>query len=70
MITISITTCIGECPTLLAAFDSALLDAGVANYNLLPLSSVIPTGSSIQRCRYISPKERYGDQRYCVDQLA
>ena len=32
----------GEGPTPLAAFDAALLDAGVSNYNLLPLSSVIP----------------------------
>lgn len=32
----------GEGPTPLAAFDAALPDAGVANYNLLCLSSVIP----------------------------
>jgi arginine decarboxylase len=66
MITISITTGIGEGPTPLAAFDSALLDAGVANYNLIPLSSVIPPGSSIQRGRYVPPRNEYGDRLYLV----
>jgi arginine decarboxylase len=33
---------IGAGPTTLSAFDSALNDAGIANYNLLRLSSVIP----------------------------
>jgi arginine decarboxylase len=32
----------GEGPTPLAAFDAALRDAGVSNYNLIALSSVIP----------------------------
>lgn len=38
---------IGTGPTTLAAFDAALNDAGVANYNLLRLSSVIPPKSEI-----------------------
>ncbi|HKU18861.1 MAG TPA: pyruvoyl-dependent arginine decarboxylase [Candidatus Saccharimonadales bacterium] len=38
---------IGAGPTTLAAFDSALNDLGVANYNLLRLSSVIPPKTSI-----------------------
>jgi arginine decarboxylase len=66
MITISITTGIGEGPTPLAAFDCALLDAGVANYNLLPLSSVIPPASWIQRARYDPPTNEYGDRLYLV----
>jgi arginine decarboxylase len=37
----------GSGPTELAAFDQALIDAGVANYNLLYLSSVMPPGSDI-----------------------
>ncbi len=37
----------GDGPTTLAAFDAALNDAGVANYNLLLLSSVIPPHSEI-----------------------
>jgi arginine decarboxylase len=35
-------------PTSLAAYDAALADAGVANYNLVTLSSVIPAGPSIE----------------------
>jgi arginine decarboxylase len=38
---------LGTGPTKLAAFDSALNDAGIANYNLLILSSVIPPNSNI-----------------------
>lgn len=38
---------IGVGPTKLAAFDAALREAGVANYNLLHLSSVIPPGSTL-----------------------
>lgn len=37
----------GEGDTKKAAFDMALWDAGIANYNLIELSSVIPEGSDI-----------------------
>lgn len=37
---IYVTTGTGEGPTPLAAFDAALINAGVANYNLICLSSV------------------------------
>lgn len=37
----------GRGPTALAAFDAALADAGVANYNLVRLSSVIPPRSRV-----------------------
>ena len=50
----------------MAAFDSALLDAGVANYNLICLSSVIPPGSRIVRQRYRTPPEAYGQRLYVV----
>lgn len=39
---------IGTGPTKLAAFDSALNHAGVANYNIIRLSSVIPPNTDIQ----------------------
>lgn len=39
---IHVTTGVGTGPTTLAAFDSALNHAGIANYNLIRLSSVIP----------------------------
>jgi arginine decarboxylase len=63
---ITIASGVGRGPTLLAAFDTALLDAGVANYNLLCLSSVIPPGSVIERRRWISPEQHWGQRLYCV----
>jgi arginine decarboxylase len=44
---INIASGIGTGPTKLAAFDAALIAAGVANYNLIKLSSVIPSKSKI-----------------------
>ena len=44
---IPIVTGLGTGPTKLAAFDSALNHAGVANYNLIRLSSVIPPKTKI-----------------------
>ncbi len=57
---------LGQGPTPLAAFDAALLDAGVANYNLVVLSSVIPPGSVIERRRWHTPREDWGRRLYCV----
>jgi arginine decarboxylase len=61
---ITITTGTGEGPTPRAAFDAALLSAGVANYNLVHLSSIIPAGSFIQRAKYVMPYDEYGHQLY------
>ncbi|SDT07103.1 arginine decarboxylase [Friedmanniella luteola] len=56
-----------EGPTRLAAFDAALVAAGLANFNLLPLSSVIPVGAAVD---VVPPadqlKGRHGDLLYCV----
>lgn len=57
---------LGRGPTPLAAFDAALLDAGVANYNLLCLSSVIPPGARIERRRWHTPPQAWGQRLYCV----
>lgn len=65
---INLATGIGTGPTKLSAFDSALNHAGVANYNLLPLSSVIPPSSTIA----VSDKPlkklpgQWGDKLYVV----
>ncbi|MGK2896467.1 MAG: pyruvoyl-dependent arginine decarboxylase [Candidatus Saccharimonadales bacterium] len=58
----------GEGPTTLAAFDSALFDAGIANYNLLRLSSVIPPGAVILRPDdHTMPIDgEWGDRLYVV----
>ncbi len=63
---IYISTGIGEGPTPLAAFDSALMAAGVANYNLLCLSSVIPPNARIVRTRRTTPTDEYGRRLYVV----
>lgn len=39
----------GEGATALSAFDAALADGGIHNYNLVTLSSVIPEGASVIR---------------------
>lgn len=38
----------GEAQTSLSAFDTSLADAGIHNYNLVPLSSVIPEDATIE----------------------
>ena len=53
-------------PTPLGAFDAALQKAGVENYNLIPLSSVIPPGSELERVRISSPPSEYGHRLYVV----
>ena len=63
---ITVATGTGEGPTSLAAFDAALIDAGVANYNLIYLSSVIPAGSVVQRSKYLAQAKEYGDRLYVV----
>ena len=56
----------GEGPTLLAAFDAALMDAGVADHNLLCLSSVIPPNAVIVREKYRMPASDYVNRLYVV----
>lgn len=63
---IRIASAIGRGPTPLAAFDAALRGAGVEDYNLIALSSVIPTGASIVRSRFSTPPSEYGHRLYVV----
>jgi arginine decarboxylase len=66
---ITVRTAVGEGRTLLSAFDHALLEAGVANFNLIALSSVIPPGSTVSRAtgRVLGG---HGDRLYCVEAVA
>jgi arginine decarboxylase len=58
---------VGTGPTELAAFDSALIAAGVANFNLLVLSSVIPPGSTlVVNEEAVNPPGEWGDRLYVV----
>lgn len=58
---------VGTGRTTLSAFDGALKDAGVLNYNLITLSSIIPPGSKVAKIRrYRTPKVEYGHKLYVV----
>src|SRR5580704_19364546 len=64
---IQISEGLGIGPTELAAFDQALVHAGVANYNLIYLSSVLPPDSQVS----FEPKPHklegeWGDRLYVV----
>ncbi len=63
---ITVTKGVGRGPTRIAAFDQALLHAGVANYNLIPLSSVIPPGGLIERSTFLTSSDEYGHRLYVV----
>lgn len=64
---IPVVTGVGTGPTELAAFDSALVAAGIADRNLIRLSSVIPPGSVVDPAS--GPVEApggWGDRLYVV----
>ena len=46
-LTIRVVSGVGFGPTKLAAFDAALREAGIADRNLMTLSSIIPAGSTV-----------------------
>jgi arginine decarboxylase len=58
---------VGRGRTPLSAFDDALRDCGVLDYNLIRLSSVIPPGATIvERDRACAPVAEHGDRLYVV----
>jgi arginine decarboxylase len=64
---ILVTSAIGHGPTELAAFDSALVAAGVADRNLIYLSSVLPPASCVRKVpRIVKCPGDWGDRLYCV----
>jgi len=65
--TIAITSGIGEGQTKLSAFDAALWDAGIANFNLIKLSSVIPPSTLVQ-VKHLknNGKDGFGDKLFVV----
>ncbi len=56
----------GEGPTRKAAFDNALWSAGIANYNLISLSSIIPEGSEIVEEKINWNEREHGNRLYVV----
>lgn len=64
---IHIVSGVGYGTTTLSAFDAALQDCGVSNYNLIPLSSIIPPGSTIStKGDYKTDPSHFGDRLYVV----
>ena len=66
---IDVRTGVGRGPTELAAFDAALRDANIANFNLIVLSSVIPPGTDItvlEDATEHRPPGDWGDRLYVV----
>lgn len=66
-LTIRVSRGVGSGHTKLAAFDQALRAAGVSDFNLVRLSSIIPPGSSVDVTdgRH-QLRGGYGDLLYCV----
>lgn len=57
----------GQGSTKLSAFDAALQAAGVSNYNLIVLSSVIPPKAIIERIeKYDTPVNEWGHKLYVI----
>jgi arginine decarboxylase len=65
MMDIYLASATGTGTTKLSAFDNALYSAGIANFNLIQLSSVIPAGSNIVE---YDGKDigKWGDRLYMV----
>jgi len=64
---IRVSTGTGSGPTEISAFDQALVNAGVANFNLIYLSSVLPPSSEIHPTdKPIKPEGEWGDRLYVV----
>lgn len=58
---------VGTGPTELSAFDQALVNAGVANFNLIYLSSVLPPSSEVHVIDgQHKPNGTWGDRLYVV----
>jgi arginine decarboxylase len=63
---INIVSGTGTGPTKLSAFDAALNKAGVANYNLISLSSIVPPKSKLIRGKMTTQPGDWGDRLYIV----
>ena len=66
---ITLRSAVGLGRTRLAAFDHALLGAGIADRNLIVLSSVIPPGSNVRLLEDVESEPiggTHGDRLYCV----
>ena len=63
---IYVTSGVGEGKTNISAFDQALVNAGIGNYNLIYLSSIIPKNFHVTIKRLKSKEVEYGNKLYVV----
>jgi arginine decarboxylase len=63
---IYLTTGVGYGKNPLSAFDGALADAGVMNFNLIVLSSVIPPATEVVHEKMPVNESEWGNKLYCV----
>jgi arginine decarboxylase len=63
---IAVVASVGHGSTLLSSFDDALRRCGVYNYNLIPLSSVIPPSTQIVEDAFSAPDDEFGHRLYVV----
>ncbi len=70
MDTIRVVTGTGAGPTATAAYDAALLDAGVGNYNVVTVSSVLPAGATVETPGTAPSLGAVGDQLTAVQARA
>lgn len=63
---IDLTKGTGQAPTALSAFDKALYEAGIADANLIYLSSSIPPGSNIRLKKQTYGINEFGSRYYIV----
>jgi arginine decarboxylase len=60
----------GTGPTALASYDAALADAGVHDYNLVTVSSVVPAGATVEAVGTASDLGPAGDRLTAVEARA
>lgn len=65
-IEVTVTSGTGEGVTSLAAFDAALETAGIQDYNLIYMSSIIPPGGRVISGPLGQREDRHGDRLYVV----
>ncbi|MDQ3719649.1 MAG: pyruvoyl-dependent arginine decarboxylase [Actinomycetota bacterium] len=63
---VAVTSGTGEGVTPLAAFDAALESAGIEDYNLIYMSSIIPRGSRVVRGQLERGDDHHGHRLYVV----
>ena len=67
MSTIRVVRGSGTGPTAMSSFDAALADAGVHNYNILSLSSVVPADATVEVVGTAPDLGPTGEALYCVE---